>query len=315
MKAVILPQFGGVEALTYTDIAIPKPKSNEILIKVEAIGINPVDAKARQGKAFAAKMEHVEFPVILGKDVAGIVVAVGEKVTEFAVNDRVFGIPNQPGFAKTYAEYVATPTENIVKIPDEISFEAAAASPVAALTAVQALSETIQLSKDASILIHAGAGGVGHFAIQYAKHIGAHVTASSSQKNTKFILEMLRADAHIDYTKVDYNAYKEEYDVVLDLVGLHNIDNAILVTKRGGDVICVPSNSFALFEEKVQHKEVRGHTVMMHADKAWMNKLAELLATGILVPFVSKVYTLFEMQDVHKQVESGRTRGKIIVKP
>lgn len=315
MKAVILPQFGGVEALAYTDVAMPTPKINEILIKVAAIGINPVDAKARQGKAFAAHIKHVEFPVILGKDVAGTVVAIGEDVTGFAIGDRVFGIPNQPGFAKTYAEYVATPTQNIVKIPDGISFEAAAASPVAALTALQALSETIQLSKNDSILIHAGAGGVGHFAIQYAKHIGAHVTASSSKRNKKFILETLGAEAHIDYTKVDYKAYEDEYDVVLDLVGLHNIENSILVTRTGGDVICVPSNSFEIFQEKVQHKAVHGHTVMMHTDNGWMTKLAELLAAEILVPFVSETYALSEMQAVHKQVESGTTRGKIIVKP
>ncbi|SFU68847.1 NADPH:quinone reductase [Pustulibacterium marinum] len=315
MKAVILPEFGGIENLKYTDVETPKLKINEILIKIEAIGINPVDAKARQGKAFAAKMKYVEFPIILGKDVAGTVVALGNDVTDFEIGDRVFGIPNQPGFAKTYAEYVATPTQNMVKIPDGISFEAAAASPVAALTALQALSETIQLSKDDSVLIHAGAGGVGHFAIQYAKYIGAHVTASSSKKNKKFILETLGAEAHIDYKKVDYKAYEDEYDVVLDLVGLHSIDDSILVTRPGGDVLCVPSNSFELFLEKVQHKPVNGHTVMMHADKTWMQKLAELLEQEILVPHVSESYSLSEMQAVHKQIETGATRGKIIVKP
>lgn len=314
MNAVVINQFGGIEELVYTKIPKPQPKPNEVLIAIAAIGINPVDAKARQGKAFAAKLPEVHFPVILGKDVAGTVEAVGEQVTDFAIGDRVFGIANANSFAKTYAEYVATPTNCLTKIPDGISFETAAAAPVAGLTAMQALQHTVYLQPNQRILIHAGAGGVGHLAIQLAKHIGATITATSSAVNTEFILKTLGADNHIDYTQTDFKEYAGAFDVVLDLVGLDNIDTAILTTLPGGDVICIPSNSFATFADKVTDAPVNGHTLLMHADKLWMQKLADYLAKGILQPHISKTYALNQIQEVHRQIESGKTRGKLVVR-
>lgn len=315
MKAVILPQFGGIEMLTLTDLPIPEAAENEVLIKIEALGINPVDAKARQGKAFAAKLPKVGFPVILGKDVAGTIVKKGAGVTTFEEGDRVFGIANPSGFGKTYAEYVATPVIALAKIPDGISAEKAAASPVAALTALQALEGTVALRKGQSVFIHAGAGGVGHFAIQFAKHIGAHVTATSSDANKDFILNTLGADVHIDYHKADFTQLQGKFDVVLDLVGLDNIERAIATTRRGGDVICVPSNSFELFNQKVAEAGVNGHTLLMQADTHWMEHLAILLASGILKPVITHTYMLEEMQEAHRQIESGTTRGKIVVAP
>lgn len=315
MKAVIIPHYGGIEMLTLTHLPIPEPADNEVLIKIEALGINPVDAKARQGKAFAAKLPHVEFPVLLGKDVAGTIEKIGAAVTDFAVGDRVFGIANPSGFGKTYAEYVATPTNALAKIPSNMSFEKAAASPVAALTAIQALEEKVLLQKGQSVLIHAGAGGVGHFAIQFAKHIGAEVTATSSDANKDFILNTLGADVHINYKTADFTQLNGKFDVVLDLVGLDTIDTAIATTRPGGDVICVPSNSFEMFTEKVKNKGVNGHTLLMKANTYWMEHLAILLASEVLKPYITRTYMLEEMQEVHRQIESGSTRGKIVVAP
>ncbi|GLB48389.1 NADP-dependent oxidoreductase [Neptunitalea lumnitzerae] len=316
MRAVSINEFGSINNLQITNIDTPSPNDNEIILKVEAIGINPVDAKAREGNAFAAKLPKVNFPVILGKDVAGIVVKKGKKITSYNVGDHVFGIAsNGSGFGETYAEYTKTSIDALVPIPRQVSFTDAASSPVAALTAIQALKETIDLSPTDHILIHAGAGGVGHFAIQYAKYIGATVTASSSLENKDFILNTLGADAHIDYENVDYKEYESKFDVVLDLVGLTNIDNAILTTKPGGDVICIPSNSFDLFKQKLKDKDVNGHTLLMHPDKEWMHYLSHLLKEEILVPYISNTYGLEDMQEVHKKIESGKTRGKLVVVP
>ncbi|GLB52681.1 NADPH:quinone reductase [Neptunitalea chrysea] len=316
MKAVLLSEFGGIENLKIADIPAPDPKEDEVVLRVEAFGINPVDAKARQGKAFAAKLKNVNFPVILGKDVAGTVVKKGENVNHFEIGDRVYGVANNDsGFGNTYAEYTHSTTESLFKIPKNISSEVAASSPIAALTALQALREKVELKKEHTILIHAGAGGVGHFAIQYAKYVGAHVTASSSMANKEFILNTLGADAHIDYKTVNYDAYENAFDVVLDLVGLDNIDNAIKTTKPGGDVICVPSNSFDVFREKVTKKNVNGHTLLMHPDNEWLCYLANMLKKGILVPHISQKAALFEIKEVHKQIESGSTKGKIVVVP
>lgn len=309
---MIIPHYGDIDVLTLASVAKPQPKENEVVLRILAIGINPVDAKARQGKAFAAKLSP-EFPVILGKDVVGEVIEKGDNVTDFEIGEVVFGIANPSGFGKTYAQFVATPTDALIKKPEHISVDEAAASPVAALTALQALTETIQLKKGQHILIHAAAGGVGHFAVQIAKHLGARVTGTSSEENKNYILNELHADAHIDYKKTDYHDYAQKFDVVLDLVGLHNIDNAILTTKKGGDVICIPSNSFEKFKEKVAGKNVNGHTHRMHADKKWMQKLAHLLSEKIIVPHISQTFELEEMREAHQQIESGTTKGKIVV--
>ncbi|MFI2743003.1 NADP-dependent oxidoreductase [Zhouia sp. PK063] len=312
MKAIIIPHYGSVDVLTLATVDTPKIKANEVLLRVLAIGINPVDAKAREGKAFAAKLQP-EFPVILGKDVVGEIIEKGTAVADFEIGDIVFGIANPTGFGKTYAQFVATPTDALIKKPAQISIDEAAASPVAALTALQALTEAISLKKGQHILIHAASGGVGHFAVQIAKHLGAHVTGTSSAANKNYILNELHADAHIDYQQVNYHDYAQKFDVVLDLVGLHNIDNAILTTKPGGEVICIPSNSFQKFKEKIAHKNVNGFTHMMHADKVWLQKLAQLLSEKTITPHISQTFQLEEMKEAHQQIASGKTRGKIIV--
>ncbi|MBT8448210.1 MAG: NADP-dependent oxidoreductase, partial [Gammaproteobacteria bacterium] len=197
MKAYLLNEAGGVENLVLSNIEKPRIKVNEVLVETKAISINPVDVKVRKAdEVLTLIMGTEERPVIPGWDISGTVVAVGEEVSEFEVGNRVFGMVNFPGQGKGYAEYVASPASHLAIMPEKATFEEAAATTLAALTALQVLKPRV--NEGDRILIHAGSGGVGHFAIQIAKALGAHVISTSSAKNRDFIMS-LGADEHIDY--------------------------------------------------------------------------------------------------------------------
>src|SRR5690606_22069470 len=189
MRAVILTEAGGTENFSIEEIAIPEIKPKEVLVKVHAIAINPVDMKTRKGGAFLAKLQE-QTPVILGWDISGEVQAVGEDVSSFKPGDEVFGMVNFPGNGRAYAEYVAAPEEHLALKPKNISHEEAVATTLAALTAWQVLVHEAKLSQGQQVLIHAAAGGVGHFAVQIAKHLGAKVIGTASASNEDFLMEI-----------------------------------------------------------------------------------------------------------------------------
>ncbi|MBT8334615.1 MAG: NADP-dependent oxidoreductase, partial [Deltaproteobacteria bacterium] len=241
MKAYVLNEAGGVENLVLGDIEQPCPKADEVLVEVKAISINPVDVKVRPVEEVLNMIVGAGRPVILGWDIAGKVTASGKDVTQFEPGDCVFGMVNFPGHGKGYAEYVAAPETHLAKIPAKSSFEEAAATTLAALTALQVLQPRIKQGD--RVLIHAGSGGVGHFAIQIAKHLGAHVVTTSSAKNRDFVVS-LGADEHIDYREQKFEEVVSDIDFVLDGMGGEVLVNSLKVLKDGGQMVSLPTMEF-----------------------------------------------------------------------
>jgi len=311
MKAFILNQPGSVEELLYREIETPAPADNEVLIQVKAISINPVDVKTRAGKGVYGRIKN-EDPLIIGWDIAGIVTAAGKDVIRFKTGDEVFGMVNFPGHGKAYAEYVTAPETQLALKPSNISFEEAAAATLTALTAWQAMVHNAAVKAGQKVLIHAAAGGVGHFAVQLAKHLGAHVTGTSSAKNKDFVLS-LGADAHIDYHGYEWENHPGEFDFVLDAIGGDNIDKSILVTKKGGSIISIPTGLNEHVTEKAKAKGVKGYFILVQSNGEDMQQIASLLQHGTLKAHVSETFAFEEMGAAHLQVESGRTVGKVVV--
>lgn len=311
MKAIVLNAPGGTENLEIREIEKPSIKENEVLISVKAISINPVDYKVRANETVLNMIYGDGRPIVLGWDIAGIVVAVGSKVQEFEIDDAVFGMINFPGSANAYAEFVSSPEDQLAKIPAGLSFEAAAATTLAALTALQVLQGRIK--KNDRILIHAGSGGVGHFAIQIAKYLGAYVITTSSKRNKDFVLS-LGADEFIDYREQAFEEELTDVDFVFDMFNGSVLQNSIKVVKNGGTIISIPTPVFSdEVLELAKRKNVKLSNIMVQSNGADMNTLSRFLEKGIVRPYVSEVFAFDEMAKAHQQLESGRTVGKVIV--
>jgi NADPH:quinone reductase-like Zn-dependent oxidoreductase len=312
MKAIVLKEFGGVDQLEIQEISIPAIKDNEVLIRARAIGLNPVDVKTRIGKGQAAKLRK-ETPMILGFDVSGVIEKTGASVSRFKKGDEVFGMINIPGTGKTYAEYVAAPAEHIAHKPGNISHEEAAASSLAAVTAWQALVKQAKLSSGQKILIHAASGGVGHFAVQIAKHLNAYVIGTSSAENREFVLS-LGADEHINYKSVKFEDVCPPVDVVLETIGGDNIDRSLKVLKKGGTIVSLPSGASDSVSEKAAAQNKKGIFFLVNSNGDDMNKIAELLKEGALHVHVSHVFTFEGIGKAHELLASGKTKGKLVLK-
>lgn len=314
MKAIALKRFGGVENLIYQDIEKPEISENEVLVKVAAISINPVDIKVRNRNApLAEDLAHFD-PLILGWDISGEVVEVGDKVTRFLIGDEVFGMINFVGHGMAYAEYVGASTEHLALKPKNISHTEAAASAMAALTAWQAFDRYGKLRSTDKVLIHAAAGGVGHFAVQIAKHIGAYVIATSSASNHDFVMK-LGADEHIDYRTTCFEQILEDIDFVLESVGAENFQKSVRVLKPFGTIVALNSGHTIDDEHCAQAKNLHAcYFMAVYSDYSDMQYIASLLETGILKPHVSHVFYFDEMAKAHLQIETGRTVGKVVVK-
>lgn len=261
MKAIVLKSAGNVENLEYVEEEKPNIKDGEVLVKLKAISINPVDVKSRQGKGVYGRIKE-ESPLILGWDISGIVEE--SKSENFTVGDEVFGMVNFPGHGKAYAEYVAAPANQLALKPENISFEQAAASTLVALTAYQALVHNANIQQGQNVLVHAASGGVGHIAVQLAKHLGAKVTGTSSAKNKDFVLS-LGADSHIDYHGFDWKSAGRTFDFVLDTIGGENIDHSLEVTKEGGSIISIPTGLNEEVTSKAQAKGVKGYFILVQS--------------------------------------------------
>ena len=312
MKAIILEKAGGVENLVITEIDQPKIHSNEVLVAVKAIGINPVDYKVRGNEEVLTMIYGAQRPAVLGWDIAGEVVAAGSEVSKFAVGDRVFGMVNFVGAGKAYAEYATAPEDHLTKIPDAVSFTDAAATTLAALTALQVLSGKVK--KDDRVLIHAGSGGVGHFAIQIAKSMGAYVATTSSAKNKEFV-RPLGADEHIDYRSQAFEEVLSDIDFVFDMFNGEILHKSVDLVKPKGTVVSIPTPEFATEVQKLaKQKEVALSFHMVESSGRDMQTLAQLMESGSLKPQVSKIFSFDQMAQAHEQLESGRTVGKVVVK-
>ncbi|HLT07007.1 MAG TPA: NADP-dependent oxidoreductase [Cyclobacteriaceae bacterium] len=311
MKAVILKEAGSTDNFSIEDIATPVPQPQEVLVKVHAAAVNPVDMKTRKGGAFLAKLQE-SGSVILGWDISGVVESVGAQVSLFKPGDEVFGMVNFPGIGKAYAAYVTAPEGHLARKPSNINHEDAAAATLAALTAWQALVHEAKVTAGQKVLIHAAAGGVGHFAIQIAKHLGAKVVGTASSSNIEF-LKALGVDFPIDYTAAPFETQMDQVDVVLDPLGDEVTERSLQLLRPGGVLISIVGGVKEHLNALIAEKNIQAKNYLVHSSGTDMQELAALLERGIIKPHISHRYTLEEVAEAHRQIESGRTKGKIVL--
>ncbi len=310
MKAIRIHNYGGPEVLQYEDAPRPKPQADEVLIRVHAAGVNPIDWKVREGdmKDF---WPH-KFPLILGWDVSGTVEEVGPGAAaagRFKIGDEVYSVPD-PTRNGAYADYIVVRESELALKPKSLHHIRAAAVPLAALTAWQSLFDTAQLQPGQRVLIHAGSGGVGHLAVQLAKWKGAYVFATASTKNQD-LLRKLGVDEPIDYTQQRFENVARNIDIVLDTIGGETQERSWSVLKKGGVLVSLvqpPS------EEKAKALGVRAAFVAGHPSGAQLAEIAKIIDAGKLAPVIDRILPLSEVRRAHELSQSGHTRGKIVLR-
>lgn len=300
MKAIVAHEFGGPEVLKYEDAPRPQPKENEVLVRVMAAGVNPVDTYVRSGKFGTPTL-----PVIPGRDIAGIVEETGPGATQFKKGDAVYGNVNNGG----YAEYAVAAEKNIALKPGSLDFVQAAAVPVAARTAWNALIETAHLAAGQTVLIQGGSGGVGSFAIQIAKVRGAKVYATASSANQD-LLKQLGADVAIDYTKQKFEDVVKDVDVVLEAAGRETLDRDYSVVKKNGFLVSIvgPTDTAKAQQYGIQAPPLSA--------SGWSSlpELTKLFDAKKLKVVVTETLPLSEARKAQEQVGTHHTRGKIVLK-
>jgi NADPH:quinone reductase-like Zn-dependent oxidoreductase len=309
MKAIILNQFGGVENLLITELPVPMATEDEVLVKIRSISINPVDVKTRAGKGVSAVLKN-DNPMILGWDLSGTIETVGAKVRSFKKGDEVFAMVRFPQSGKVYAEYAAVPATQLALKPADITHEEAAAACLAALTAWQSLTINYVLKSGERVLIHAASGGVGHYAVQMAKFLGAYVIGTSSAVNKDFVMS-LGADEHIDYKEKPFESVVNNIDFVLDTIGGEYIDRSLKTIKKGGTIISIVSGLNEHVKERAEALGIQGFSTRVKPDGTNMQEIADLLERKKLVSHLQKIFPFDQMAAAHLQVESGRTIGKV----
>lgn len=313
MKAIILNEAGSVENLQFVDIVKPTIKANEVLVKPISLSINVIDLKVRSNDGALNWIIGPDRPAIIGWDLSGTIVEIGEEVTDFKVGDAVFGLANFPGKGNAYAEYVAVPATHLTLKPKNISHEEASSAALAALTAWQALVEKANVKKGDKVLIHAASGGVGHYATQIAKHLGAYVIGTSSAKNKEFILQN-GADEHIDYTTENFQDKLSDIDFVFDTVGGDTVLKSLEVVKEGATIVTITKSNLSDEElEKAKAKNINLSFLLVQSSGENMLQISQLLEKGIVKSHVSKTFSFNEMREAHLYLEKGRTVGKIVV--
>ncbi|MDM1396589.1 NADP-dependent oxidoreductase [Myroides odoratimimus] len=313
MKAIVLSEFGGVENLQMTEVEMPLINNEEVLVRVKALSINPVDALTRAGTVGMSKVVGQFSPIILGWDFSGVIESIGEDVQEFKVGDAVFGMVNFPGHGMAYAEYIAVSANQIALKPNNITHEQAAASTLAALTAWQTFTSYGKLRPKDKVLVHAASGGVGHYAVQIAKHLGAYVIGTSSAKNKEFVME-LGVDEHIDYRSENFEEVVSEIDFVLEAIGGDNFQKSVKVLKQFGTLVVLPSGYTKDDEAVFNEKQLHGSCFMsVYSSGRDMKMIAELLEKGVVKAHISRVFDFKDMDKAHLYIENGNTVGKVVV--
>lgn len=313
MKAIILNEAGSVDNLQFVDIVKPTIKDNEVLVKTISLSVNPVDYKVRSNDGALNWILGADRPAIIGWDLSGTIVEVGDAVTDFKIGDPVFGMANFPGKGNAYAEFVAVPSAHLTLKPTNISYQEAASASLAALTAWQTLVKKGNVKKGDKVLIHAASGGVGHYATQIAKYFGAYVIGISSAKNKEFVLQN-GVDKHIDYTTENFQDIVSDVDFVLDTIGGDTILKSLDVTKQGGTIVSIVSSNISDEEvEKAKSKDVDLSSLLVQSSGDDMLQIAQLMEKGILKSHVSKTFSFDEMSEAHLYLEKGRTVGKVVV--
>jgi NADPH:quinone reductase-like Zn-dependent oxidoreductase len=307
MKAIRIHEFGSPAVLKLENIEIPQPAEDEVLIKVYASAINPVDQKIIAGGA--QEKFPTKFPLTIGWDVSGVIEQAGNKVRNFSIGDEVYGRPF-PTTNGAFAEYLVIKADQIALKPRSIDHINAAAVPLAGLTAWQGLFKYGKLEKGQKVLIHAASGGVGSFAVQFAKWKGAYVIGTGSGKNLAFI-KQLGADEAIDYKNQNFEEEVSEVDLVFDLIGKDTQERSLQVIKPGGRLITTIMPQFK-DEAKERHIQLEGFTAQSYPED--LEQIAELINQGVVSPVVSSVLSLEEATKAELLSAKGITRGKIVVK-
>jgi len=306
MKAVVLHEYGGSEALHIENAPRPEPKDDEILIRVVAASVNPVDVAIRSGKY--AEYFHTTLPLIPGMDAAGVVEKVGKKITTLKAGDPVyafFTLREEGG----YAEFALAKEDEVARKPSSITYEQAAAVPAAGSTAWQALVDAAKLGAGQTVLIHGGSGGVGHFAIQIAKARGARVIATASTANQEF-LKKLGVDQAIDYSATQFEKVVKDVDVVLDAVGGDTLRRSYGVVKKGGIIVTIADEPD---QAALDAHGIRGVSISAAPKSETFAELSRLIEAGKVKPVVTQVFPLAEVVKAQEQIATRHTRGKIVL--
>jgi alcohol dehydrogenase len=329
VRAARIHEYGDASVLRVDDVEKPKPGPRDVLVRVMAASVNPVDTKIRAGSQRG--IVRLSLPWILGLDVSGVVEEVGPLVTRFSVGDEVMSTPThrRPG---TYAEWIAIDESQVAKKPKRVDFIAAATLPLVGLTAWECLVTRARIGPGARVLIHAGAGGVGVMAIQIAKHFGAHVATTASTRNVEFLRE-LGADVVVDYTKEEFDQVLSDYDVVLESLGPDIARRSLPILKRGGILTSINTGlpdatarygpnlgvlavALRMLSSTLSARMTRGvkfTTVVRASDGNTLGELGALVDAGVIRPVIAQVFPLERIVDAHLAQETGRTRGKLAI--
>jgi len=305
MKAVVIHSYGGPEVLKVEDVPAPVPKEDEILIRVVAASVNPVDVAIRKG--YLAELIGNKFPLVLGMDAAGVVEKTGAKITKFKAGDPVyafFTLASEGG----YAEFVIAKENEVAAKPKTVTHAQAAAVPAAGSTAWQVLVDLAKLGARQTVLIHGGSGGVGHLAIQIAKARGAKVIATASTANQDFI-KQIGADVAVDYTKAKFEEVAKDVDVVLDMVGGQTLKRSYGVVKKGGIIVSIVDEPD---QKELDAHGIRGVAFRCAPKASVLEDLAKLIDAKKIRPVVSQTFPLSEVAKAQEQIATRHTRGKLV---
>jgi NADPH:quinone reductase-like Zn-dependent oxidoreductase len=330
MKAFILDRYGSADHVRAGDVPDPELREDDILIQIHAAGVNQLDSKIRNGEF--KRILPYRLPLILGHDVAGVVVRVGSRVRRFKPGDEVYARPAD-GRIGAFAEFIAIAEQDVAIKPKALSMAEAASIPLVGLTAWQALVERANLRKGQKVLIHAGSGGVGTFAIQLAKHLGATVATTTSTANVALV-RSLGADIVIDYKKEDFAQVLQDYDVVLNSLDKVTLEKSLRVLKPGGQLISIsgpPDAAFARsigaswalrvimgflsygIRAKAKRRQVHYSFLFMRANGDQLTEITSLIDSGIIRPVVDRVFPFASTKEAMTYVEAGRAIGKVVV--
>ncbi|WP_405670067.1 NADP-dependent oxidoreductase [Streptomyces sp. NBC_01530] len=307
MRAISQDTLGGPEVLKVVELERPEPRTNEVLVRVRAAGVNPTDWKHRATGGFLG-----EPPFVLGWDVSGVVEAVGIGVVRFQPGDEVFGMLSYPYGHGSHAEYVTAPARWFAPKPASLDHTQAGALPLVSLTAWQALTEYADLQPGQRVLIHAAAGGVGHVAVQIAKARGAYVIGTASAGKHGFLRD-IGVDEAIDYQETDFTKAVKDVDVVLDTIGGETSTRSLRVLRPGGVVVSILPVGSADFHEEAERLGVRSLRMLVDASHSGLKAIAELVEAGKLRPAIAGTFPLADAAEAHALGDTGRTTGKLVL--
>jgi len=331
MKAFIVDRYGGADRVRSSEVPDPEMREDDVLVEINAVGVNPLDSKIRDGD-FKLFLKY-RLPLILGNEFAGVVVRVGSRVRRFKPGDEVYGRPDTNRIG-SFAQLIAVSEDDLAIKPKNLTMEEAASIPLVGLTAWQVLIEKANLKKGQKVLIHAGSGGVGTFAIQLAKHVGATVATTTSTANIDFV-KSLGADIVIDYKKDSFEEILRDCDVVLNSLDAETLKRSLRVLKPGGKLISIsgpPDPEFArqlglsrVFElvmrllsfrirRRAKRHQVDYSFLFMRASGDQLREIGSLIEAGAIRPVVDRVFPFESTKEAMAYVETGRAKGKVVVK-